>query len=579
MCGIVGCIEKEKRDVENLLKRLKKLDYRGYDSSGIGILSNEIEIYKEKGQIDNLLKETYGKQYKLAIAHTRWATHGEATKENAHPFLSNSKRFSLVHNGIIENYKELKEKLKNYTFSSQTDSEVVCNLLDYFKGSTIDRLKELLKVLKGSYALVIIDKLDKNSLYLLKNNSPLFVAKDENRVVASSDAVCFLDFAKDFYTLKDKEIAKISLDNLTFFDKNGKKIRKFAEKLQIFDENSNFKGSFMLKEILEEEKVLDNIKNYIQKGGFKKFDLDYINRFNKIIFIGCGSAYHAGLLGAKFVRKFLKINSFCEVASEFANNNYEVDKNTLIIFVSQSGETADTIKCLKYVKKFCPTTLALTNVAHSTLRNLCHDYINVCAGVEVAVASTKAFIAQVLILYLLCKHFKFLKKGKTFDYKRTINNVKTQFKKTDFCYLDSLAKQIKDKKDIVFIGRNYDYITSLEAALKLKEVSYINTSSYPAGELKHGFLAVVDKNSTVFALVSENKLYHKTLSNISEIESRKGKTYLFSIKEGYKIENLTPELNVLTISRALQYLAYKVSTLLGLSPDKPRNLAKSVTVE
>ncbi len=592
MCGIVGYISKNKVLIESqLLKILKRLEYRGYDSAGIGILrKNQIVITKEKGSIENLEKLiTKNTKASIGIAHTRWATHGNPSKENAHPFISDSGKWAIVHNGIIENFEELKKICKNKTFSSNTDSEIIAKLLDLENNN--DKILDLINVcnkLKGSFAVLCLNVEDKKSLYLAKRQNPLYVMQEKNEIIVASDPVCFLDKSKYYYSLNDDEFCRVQIGNIEFFDKYGNKVEKEKEVVDIENFSSD-KGKyehFMIKEIMEEGDVIKRVRKTYSSGILNKFDKNFLKDIEKVVFIGCGTAYHAGLMGARFIEKYLKIDARCEIASEFRYSNPIIRKNTLYFLVSQSGETADTLAANELIRKKGGKTLALTNVLHSTLAKNVDYCLPVCAGVETAVASTKAYVAQIMILYILARHFEGMKDDKKIDYMKEIFEVEEYFLNNNFSIIDSIAKDIAKANNVFYIGRDIDYISSLEASLKLKEVSYIYSSSYPSGELKHGFLALVDSNTYVIVIATNKDLVDKTLNGASEASARGGKIVLvtpyFDHYKNYsliKLPDINSDLIACLVARDLQYLAYKVSIIKGINPDKPRNLAKSVTVE
>ena len=593
MCGIVGYISKNKVSIEShLLRVLKRLEYRGYDSAGIGILrKNQIVVTKEKGSIENLekliIKNT---QSNIGIAHTRWATHGNPSKENAHPFISDSGKWAIVHNGIIENFEELKNICKNKNFSSNTDSEIIAKLLDLEKNSH-DKIFNLINVcnkLKGCFAILCLSAEDKKSLYLAKRQNPLYVMQEKNEVVVASDPVCFADKSKYYYSLNDDEFCRVQIGNIEFFDKYGNRIEKEKEVVDIqnFSNDKDGYEHYMIKEIMEEGEVIKRVRKSYSSGILNQFDRNFVNSIEKVVFIGCGTAYHVGLMGARFIEKYVKIDTRCEFASEFRYSNPIIKKNTLYILVSQSGETADTLAANELIKKNGGKRLALTNVLHSTLAKNVDFCLPVCAGVETAVASTKAYVAQIMILYILARHFEEMKYDKKIDYIKEIFDVEKYILNNNFSIIDDFAKAIAKANNVFYIGRDLDYISSLEASLKLKEVTYIYSSAYPSGELKHGFLALVDSNTYIIVIATNKDLIDKTLNGASEASARGGKIILvtpyFENYKNYpliKLPDINNDLMACLVARDLQYLAYKVSIIKGINPDKPRNLAKSVTVE
>ncbi len=593
MCGITGYIGTNAE--ENLIKNLMNLEYRGYDSAGIAVLNDEISVTKCAGKVEDLKSLVSDNKSTCGIAHTRWATHGAPTKVNAHPHLSNDKKWAVVHNGIIENFNEIKTKLKKdgYKFYSQTDTEVIANLLQDKKSlSPLQALIEVTNSIKGTYALACLNKDEKDTIYLAKNKSPLYITSINNKVILASDVICFADKTQKYYELNDNEYCIASKKNIMFYNKNGKIIKKspkFLKNTIISNTKQNYEH-FMLKEIHDTKKALQNIvKVYSEEDLFKIFNLAFIKKYSKIILIGCGTAYHACLMGAKFLQEYAKIDARAFIASEYRYANPLIDKKSLFIFVSQSGETADTLAVCELAKKNKATVIALTNVAYSSLAHSTKYVLPVCAGTEIAVASTKAYTAQIAILYMLAKHLQNVKFGTKYDY---FNEILQIFDKIDLNYYNfsNLVDKLAKAKNVFFIGRNYDYITALEASLKLKEITYIFSCEHPAGELKHGFLALINKSSYLFAIATQKELLDKTLNNAYEAQARGAKVIFVTqfdlpkevIKKFYKIIKLQSfNENVMPITSILpfQILAYYTSIKKGLNPDKPRNLAKSVTVE
>ena len=587
MCGIVGIITKKQVPIcSSLVQKLKLLEYRGYDSSGLAFLNKKnIKVCKSKGEIKNLEQKISAKDMgNIGIAHTRWATHGKPSVLNAHPFLSDDKNWAIVHNGIVENYLELKSSLANVNFCSQTDSEVIAKLLQT-NTPHILALIDVCNKIKGSFAIVAINKLDNNTLFVAKRKSPIYVMQSSDEVIVASDTICFENTGKDYYTLLDDEFCEVSLDKIIFYDKTGKVIKK-SKTLLKKSQNKFSKDNlphFMLKEILEEKFAIKNIIDYCQNNGLKKINKSLVRKIKQIIFIGCGSAYHAGLIGAKLIERYAKIPSTCHIASEFSYAETDIKPGTVFVFISQSGETADTLANLELAKGFI--TIGVTNNMHSTLSRAVSICLDVMAGKEIAVASTKAYLAQVLMLYVLSRHLQNLKFNTKVDYLSHVLDLLNVFEDIDFKKLDDIAKFVANKSEVIFIGRDLDYYLALEASLKLKEVSYIPSFAVPSGELKHGYLAQVDNRTCVVGITTQKNLHSKTLSNVSEAHSRGGNIVVcspFDIEQKYlkiDIPNIDNDLICLLVAQRLQYLAYRVSVIKGFNPDKPRNLAKSVTVE
>lgn len=586
MCGIIGYIGKNVE--ENLIEGLEKLEYRGYDSAGLCTKRNK-DFYTEKavGSVEKLKAKTnFTHCFGVGIAHTRWATHGEISICNAHPHFSADRKVAIVHNGIIENFEGIKGELEEegLTFYGQTDSEVVAKM---FKGKlSLNKIKKILEKIEGSYAFAIISK-ENNCIYFAKNKSPLYVAIGRDCSLIASDPSCFIGKADNFYPIDDGEFGKLESKKVVFCDKSGKKIIKKSQKLDInykCEDKNNFEH-FMLKEINESEKVIDNIIERYSRSEIK----DILNKikkidFNRIYLIGCGTAYHAGLIGRKYFSSQLKVDVFCEKASEFQYQDHIIDGKSLCIFISQSGETIDTISALEFVKKYKAKTITITNVEYSTIAKLSNFNLPICAGQERAVASTKAYLGQCLILLILSKVLSdrsYLEK--LCEFKNNIDYGKdSQIKRH--------AKMISKKDKLFFIGRGYDYITALEGSLKLKEISYIYSCVEESGELKHGPLALIEKGTLIIVVATDEKLFTKTLNNAYETKSRGAKLFLvtsFDIDEKIKasfdyiikVKKVEEEIMPLQTIILLQKLAYFVACERGVNPDKPRNLAKSVTVE
>jgi len=578
MCGICASVGDENQ-VENVLEGLKKLEYRGYDSSGIAYLKNDrIEVKKSVGQIKNLEKNIdEHTQANIVIGHTRWATHGKPSEENAHPHLSADGQFAMVHNGIIENYEELKKRFE-FTLKSQTDTEVFVNLFVKQKGEVLQRISNVCKQVKGSYAVAILHKKE-NKIFFAKRNSPLYVAIGENGGMIASDISVFAKKFKFFFVVEDDEIGVLTEDSVEFFNKDNVKIEKNKICIDGYDFNheKNFDECFMQKEINEQPIVLRNtfFKYFSEK---QNIDFQVLKKFKSFQFIACGTAEHASLLGAKFIQHFCKKDARVSLASEFRYDENIFSKNCLYIFVSQSGETADTIACAKMCKSKGLTCLGVTNVPYCSLNNICDLILPTFAGKEVAVASTKAYTAQVFSLLILA-----LNLSNHFD-EESLKHFVLNFEVSSFD--KNLFEEICKFKKIFFIGRGQDYVTALEGALKLKEIAYINCLGIAGGELKHGTLALVDEETLVIAISTQEKLKEKLENNILEVKARGGKVLLISelahnLEIDFQIqlpkfeECFMPTVSIVP----LQQLALFFAQHLGFNPDKPRNLAKSVTVE
>lgn len=586
MCGIVGYLGK-KTKAKDIIGKLKKLEYRGYDSAGIAVMENgKVDCFKEVGCIANLenaVPDTL--ETECAIAHTRWATHGKPTTKNAHPHSSNKGMWTLVHNGIIENYLELKQNLK--PIKSDTDTAVVAELLEEKQAQSMTDFINVFGLLRGSYSIVAINKNKPNELFLAKNKSPLYVAEFDGNFLIASDPICFVGVANEYYEFFDNDFAHIVDGNIEFFAGN-KKITK--TKVQLDDSFENFSNNgyehFMLKEIYEETEVLERqVKFYKEHRVLDNFTKNFMSKFNEVVFVGCGTAYHAALFGANYFRKQLNIKASAEIASEFIYSKpIFVNKKMLFILVSQSGETADTLMANKIAKDGGATTIALTNVLYSSLAKRADYILPVCAGPEIAVASTKAYVCQLSALYMFSSYLRNLN-GSNIDFYGDILKISKKALSFDMKKVEKIAKDIKDETTPIFIGKDLDYITAMESSLKLKEVSYINATNYSSGELKHGFLALVEEGTPLFVFCTQSDICSKSINAANEAMSRGARKILITnIKQDNDKDVIyIDDDNELTASILaiipMQYLAYKVSVSKGINPDKPRNLAKSVTVE
>lgn len=613
MCGIIGYIGKKKA-TPILINGLLRLEYRGYDSAGIATVeSDKIAIMKDKGRVKNLenLKGINDLNGTIGIAHTRWATHGKPSKENAHPHYDNNNTFAVVHNGIIENYHDLKEFLmkKGYTFYSQTDTEVIPNLIHYYytKDDNHDNLQVLRAVhkacmdLQGSFGLQIISTFMPDNLIVVRKDSPLVIGKGNGENYVSSDIPAILSFTKDFYLLNDYEFAVLSRDKIDFYDINLNKIEKGVKTID-WDASSADKNGYedyMLKEIYEQPNaVRETIGSRLPDNepcNFDdlKFTKEFLSKINKIYIVACGTAMHAGLSGKIAIEKLCKIPVTVDIASEFRYRNPIIDENTLCIYISQSGETADTIAALKLAKSKGATTLAVSNVIGSSITREADYCIYTHAGPEIAVASTKAYTSQVVLLDILAIYFaEILESTSIFELKELKKEMLSLPAKIENALksanrIKEFAKNIYQEKDVFFLGRGVDYNTALEGSLKLKEISYIHSEAYAAGELKHGPIALIENGITVISIITDKALVEKTISNIQEVITRGAKTLVITNQElpSNNIDTIitVPDTNVLfspiLAIVPLQLLSYYISKEKGLDVDKPRNLAKSVTVE
>ena len=613
MCGIVGYIG-VKNACPILLAGLTRLEYRGYDSAGISTIEkNGLSLMKDKGRVKNLsnLDGIDKLEGTIGIAHTRWATHGKPSKENSHPHQDNSKTFSVVHNGIIENYNEIKKSLeeKGYTFYSQTDTEVIPNLIHYYFNidKNIDDLKFLRAVrnacldLKGSFAIEVISKLYPDNMIVVRQDSPLVIGTCEDEKYLSSDIPAILSYTRDFYLLNDLEFVLLTKDSAKFYDKDLNEIEKHTQTIEWNSSAAEKDGfdDFMLKEIYEQPTAIrETIGAKINLNSKCEFDelrftKDYLSNLNKIYIVACGTAMHAGLSGKNAIEKLCRIPTEVDIASEFRYRDPIIDEKTLCIFISQSGETADTIAALKLSKEKGAKTLAITNVIGSSITREADYSIYTHAGPEIAVASTKAYTSQVMLINILAIYFAEILFGENSklikDLKQDILDLPKKIEETLKCNdeIKKFAQQIYQEKDVFFLGRGIDETVAKEGSLKLKEISYIHSESYAAGELKHGPIALIENGITVISIMTDENLVKKTVSNIQEVITRGAKTLVVTNQDIDK--NMFDE--VITIPKTdcfispilsvipLQLLAYYISKEKGLDVDKPRNLAKSVTVE
>ena len=608
MCGIVGYTGTQEA-APILLEGLKKLEYRGYDSAGIAVLNdNLIAVSKVTGRIANLCERTAdGKNCPgtVGIGHTRWATHGAPTDTNAHPHMSNDGKFAVVHNGIIENYIALREELiqKGYRFESQTDTEVIVHLIEmYYTG---DLKKAVIKTsarLQGSYALGVVCTDEPEKVYVAREASPLILGVGVGENYFASDVTALVSYTRNAIYLDDGESAEITPDSITVFNPAGQPIEKKISRIT-WDIQSAEKGGyehFMLKEIIEQPRAVKaTIAPRIKDGDIildeTELTADYLESINKIVITACGSAYYAGCAGKYAIEKLCRIPVQVELASELRYSDPLIDEHTLLIVLSQSGETAETIAAMKECKNRGAKTLAVVNVVGSTIANTADHALYTWAGPEIAVATTKGYTTQVSVLYLLALYAA--KKMNRIDdelYNNLLASLKALPKKIQEAIdinssIPTLARKYHGADSMFFIGRNTDYAVALEGALKMKEISYIHAESYAAGELKHGTIALVEEHQPVIALCCNEAIMEKTMSNIVEVKARGAEVLAVTFKDNQKIVSLADDVifvpKIETIFSAaveiapLQLFAYYVAKENGCDIDKPKNLAKSVTVE
>lgn len=606
MCGIVAYNGSESCK-KKLLEGLEQLEYRGYDSAGIALLNeNSIDVIKKSGNIDALIEKANNdpSEANIGIGHTRWATHGKPTEENAHPHVNNKKDIAIVHNGIIENYQILKEDLikDGYSFYSETDSEVIANLIDkYYEKDLSTSVKKVVDLLEGSFSLAVISSRDPETLVLVRKESPLILGIIDNGVFAASDITAILNYTRDVIYLDDEEIVTIK-DGKYKIELKDKEVNKEIIHVDMSVEAASKNGydHFMIKEIHEQPKVIEDslirkIKGDFINLGDTSFTKEEILSFDHIYLTACGTAFHAAEAGKISMEDALKKSVSAELASEFRYNMQFLTKDSLLIVLSQSGETADTLSVLREAKKRGAKVLAITNVVGSSIDREADKVIYCDAGPEISVASTKAYTAQLMALYLLSLDFGYKIGTYNEDY---VSEIVREFKTYPALIkeylekdqvIDKIAEKIKDAPAVFYLGRGLDYLSAKEGALKLKEISYINSVAMPAGELKHGSIALIEEGVPIINIVTQKNLREKSLSNIKEVKARGAYTIVITqnidkdIEQTYDICLQIPKCRDMyqAIFAVIpqQLLAYEVANKLGLDIDKPRNLAKSVTVE
>lgn len=605
MCGIIGYVGRS--DATGILiKGLKGLEYRGYDSGGIGVLNGgDLRVVKAAGEIRNLEEKLRGYEIRgsLGIGHTRWATHGAANETNAHPQVS--AHFAVVHNGIIENYREIRESLilNGASFESDTDTEVIPKLLELnYNGDAEDAIRKTLPLLKGSYALGILCTDDANTLYCAKNGSPLIIGVGDGENYISSDINPLLGKTNRAVYLEDGETARITAEEIRVFGKNFEPVKKEIKSVELPDSSADKGGfeHFMLKEIYEQPDAVRETLGSVTNGesiDFKGFPFtdEEIRALSRIYIVGCGSAYHVGLMAKYAFEKIAGIPCFAEYAGEFRYENPVLGADCLVVIISQSGETADSLAALKQAREQGARTISIVNVAESSIAKMSEYSLLTKAGPEIAVATTKAFSCQAAMLNMLCLSIALRRGACSSVFAEIALNMSLLLPKkmerilNDTEKIKELAKQIKDTDKCFFLGRNADYAAALEGALKLKEISYIDCVGCPASELKHGTISLIENGTVCFGIISNSRLLPKTVSNLQEVISRGADVTVFvpeSLAQSLgrfntvitypdSIPFLTPSLEIVP----LQLLAYYTAKEKGLPIDKPRNLAKSVTVE
>lgn len=608
MCGIVGYIGDDKA-TPILLNGLEKLEYRGYDSAGVAVYQNHsVEVVKSKGRLKNLCDILTSDNHMtgtLGIGHTRWATHGEPSDINSHPHCSENGSFAVVHNGIIENYLYLRDYLMNKgkRFASETDTEVVAQLLEYYyNGNILDTIIKVLSKIEGAYALGIICKDDPDTLYAVRKDSPLIIGLGKGENFIASDIPAIIDKTRDIYRLNDNEIAVIKRDNVTVYNEAKEIITK--NKIHIdWDITAAEKEGyehFMLKEIMEQPKAVHNtISPRLVDGKIVldelKLTKEDLQKLKKIVIVACGSAYHVGVVAKYAIEKTVRIPVEIDIASEFRYRDPIIDENVLVLVISQSGETADTLAALREAKKLGARVLSIVNVVGSSIANESDDVLYTWAGPEISVATTKAYSTQLCVVYLLVLYMADLlgtiSKQEYQNYVADLEALPSLIEKTisDTKQIQAVAAKYYQCENIFFIGRNIDYALSLEGSLKLKEISYIHSEAYAAGELKHGSISLIEDGTLVVSLATYEALFDKMMSNIKEVKARGATVLSLTTEDKTIIESETdevfyiPNINSMMASSLavlpLQLFAYYVADNRGCDIDKPRNLAKSVTVE
>lgn len=600
MCGIVGYIGNQDAK-EILLKGLEKLEYRGYDSAGIAVRNEEgIKVFKEKGRIAELREKVDGDvKAKTGIGHTRWATHGKPSVINAHPHTSTSGRFTLVHNGVIENYEEVRtEFIKDVQLTSQTDTEIIVHLIEHFSNeglSTEDAFTKVLKTIHGSYAIALLDSEESETIYVAKHKSPLLVGLGDDFNVVASDAMAMLQVTDQFVELNDEEIVIVTKDNVTIKTLDGETINRdpYTAEIDADDIEKGTYAHFMLKEINEQPAVMRKIiQNYQDDEGQLKIDRNIseaVKEADRVYIIACGTSYHAGLVGKEYLEKWAQIPTEVHVASEFSYNMPLLSEKPLFIFISQSGETADSRAVLVNIKEKGYKSLTITNVQGSTLSREANFTMLLHAGPEIAVASTKAYTAQIAVLSILAQVAARDNNIDTnVDLMPELAKVTTAMSAIidDADRMEEIAREyLSETRNAFFIGRSMDYHVSLEGSLKLKEISYIQAEGFAGGELKHGTIALIEEGTPVLALATQENVNLSIRGNVQEVEARGAKACIIS-SEGLEKEEdtyvlphvhelLTPLVSVV----AYQLISYYAALHRDCDVDKPRNLAKSVTVE
>ena len=603
MCGIVGYLGR-RQVTEVLVDGLSKLEYRGYDSAGVAVnTGNKLEIRKFKGRLAILAEDLQKNPINghLGIGHTRWATHGEPSDVNSHPHYNMDKTIAVVHNGIIENYLELKAELESegVKFLSQTDTEIVAHMVSkYYEGNLLEAVYKATERFRGAYALGVVCADNANELVAVRKDSPLVVGLGEDENMVASDIPAILKYTRNVYFLENGEFVHIEGNKVTVLNEN-KEVNEIT-----WDVEAASKGgfdSFMSKEIYEQPKgVEDTLLRRLDENGRIKLDdikitKEDLDKINKVYIVACGTAYHAGLVGKYAIEKFAKIPVIADIASEFRYSDPFVDENTLIIIVSQSGETADTLAALRDAKEKGARVLSITNVVGSSIARESDDIFYTWAGPEIAVASTKAYTTQLMAFYMIALNLAMTKGTITeeeyFNMIGQLKEMPAKVEKVLECdkLVEEIAAEIKDKNDMFYLGRGLDYALAMEGSLKIKEISYMHAEAFAAGELKHGTIALIEEGTPVLVIATQEQLFEKMLSNMQEVKARGAKVIAIAKEHNKEVEKSAdrviyiPEVEdmfaSITAVVPMQLLSYHVAKMRGCDIDKPRNLAKSVTVE
>ena len=608
MCGIVGYLGK-RQATEVLVEGLSKLEYRGYDSAGVAVnTGNKLEIRKFKGRLAILAEDLQKNPIDghLGIGHTRWATHGEPSDVNSHPHFNMDRTIAVVHNGIIENYLELRTELEaeGVVFLSQTDTEIAAHMVSkYYEGNLLDAVYKATARFRGAYALGVVCADNANELVAVRKDSPLVVGLGEDENMVASDIPAILKYTRNVYFLENGEFVHIDGNKVTVLNENQEVVEKEVSEIT-WDVEAASKGgfdSFMAKEIYEQPKgVEDTLLRRLDENGRIKLDdikitKEDLDKINKVYIVACGTAYHAGLVGKYAIEKFAKIPVIADIASEFRYSDPFVDENTLIIIVSQSGETADTLAALRDAKEKGARVLSITNVVGSSIARESDDIFYTWAGPEIAVASTKAYTTQLMAFYMIALNLAMTKGTITEEeYFNMIDQLKEMPAKVEKVLecdklVEEIAAEIKDKNDMFYLGRGLDYALAMEGSLKIKEISYMHAEAFAAGELKHGTIALIEEGTPVLVIATQEQLFEKMLSNMQEVKARGAKVIAIAKEHNKEVEKSAdrviyiPEVEdmfaSITAVVPMQLLSYHVAKMRGCDIDKPRNLAKSVTVE